>query len=156
MTEQAAASSPQFFDINDKTALVCCDNIEYQNQIMDVLTRMDYKIHVGYYLEDIAMKIRSHTYNVIIVYENFMGMTLADNSVLHELQAQPMGQRRFQYIVLAGESFSTADRLSSFIFSTCLTVHPADLSQLEVLLRKGVTEHEDFYHTFKSVQKERG
>ncbi|MDZ4815191.1 MAG: hypothetical protein SGI71_02870 [Verrucomicrobiota bacterium] len=149
-------STNQFFDVGDKTALVCVDNIEYQNMVVNALTQMGYKIHVGFFLEDIAVKVRSHQYDVIVIYEAFMGMTLADNAVLMELQGIPMTQRRFQTVVLLGESMPTADRLSGFLFSVTLTVNPVDLQQIDVLIRRCVLEQDEFYHTFKTITRERG
>jgi len=50
----------------------------------------------------------------------------------------------------------TADRLSGFLFSVTLTVNPVDLQQIDVLIRRCVLEQDEFYHTFKTITRERG
>ncbi|MDX2225974.1 MAG: hypothetical protein SFY92_02575 [Verrucomicrobiae bacterium] len=143
-----------FFDVGDKTALVCVDNIEHQNPLVEALTEMEFKVHVGVFLEDISAKMSNHTYDILIIADNFMGATMEDNPVLKTVQSQPMGARRSQLTILLSESLATADKISGFIYSVGLTLNPADISQLQVLVRKTLAENEEFYRTFKVTGKQ--
>ena len=59
------------FEPGDLTALVCIDQPEYQQQIVDQLSSMDYKIHVGLFAEDISLKLKTHVYDVVVIDEHF-------------------------------------------------------------------------------------
>jgi len=151
----ASTAQPQFFDINDKSALVCMDNMEWQNVILGALTDLGFKIHTGVFIEDIINKIQSQTYNVVVIAENFTGANLEDNQILKVFQKMPMSQRRNQMIVLVGDSISSADRMSGFIFSVNLTVFSGDLPQFQTLIKRALIEQEEFYQSYAAVLKEK-
>ncbi len=151
----ANTDQPQFFDINDKSALVCVDNMEWQNIILSALTDLGFKIHTGVFLEDIVNKVQSQNYNVVVIAENFLGETLEENQILKMFQKMSMSQRRKQLIVLIGDSISSADRMSGFIFSVNLTVFSGDLPQFQTLVKRALVEQEEFYQTYSAVLKEK-
>src|SRR6201982_1554148 len=88
------------FDTGESTALVCLDHEQYQKVIMPQLTDLKYKTHVGLYEDDVLLKLRTYSYDVIVVYENFKGSTLATNPVLQRLVAESAAQRREQFVIL--------------------------------------------------------
>lgn len=151
----SSTSQPQFIDINDKSALVCVDNMEWQNVILTALTDLDFKIHTGVFHEDIINKIQSQNYNVVVIAENFLGETLEDNQILKVFQKMPMSQRRKQLIVLIGDSVSSADRMTGFLYSVNLTVFSGDLPQFQTLVKRALVEQEEFYQTYSAVLKEK-
>ena len=118
------------FEPGDLTALVCVEQPEPQQQIIGHLTSMDYKVHTGLFLEDIALKMKTHPYDVIFIDETFGGSTLGQNPVLAEM--------------------------SSFIFSADLVFSYGDLNNLKPVLRRGVTRQREFYHQFKEGLKIEG
>ena len=63
----------QLFDLGDNTALVCVDHQQYQKMIVPQLIDMTYKVHLGLFEEDVLLKLKTYSYNVVIVYENFKG-----------------------------------------------------------------------------------
>ena len=66
------------FEPGDLTALVCIDQPEYQQQIVEQLSSMDYKIHVGLFAEDISLKLKTHVYDVVVIDEHFGGCYLGE------------------------------------------------------------------------------
>src|SRR6266705_902413 len=128
----------QLFDAGDSTALVCLDHEQYQKIVMPQLIDLKYKVHVVLYEEDVLLKLRTYSYEVIVVYENFKGSTLATNPVLQNLVAEPAAQRREHFVVLLSHRFPTNDSLSAFVHSVDRIVNIADLANFKPVLRRGM------------------
>jgi hypothetical protein len=136
------------FEPGDLTALVCVEEPEYQQHLVDQLSSMDYKIHVGLFVEDISLKLKTHVYDVVIIEESFGGVPLQNNQVLYEAIHLPGVQRRSQFLVLIGSSVMTNDEMMAFIFSVDLCFNVNDLANLKPVLRRGVARQKDFFHAF--------
>ena len=136
------------FEEGDQTALVCIDDPEVQEAAVAQLNALDYKLHTGLFPEDVALKLRTHNYNVVIVYENFNGCDLETNQVLKEVINVPAEQRRQQFIILVGANMVTNDEMQAFICSVDLTFSLSDLVNLKTVLRRAVARHKEFYHNF--------
>jgi len=143
----------QLFEAGESTALVCLDHEQYQKVIVPQLADLKYKVHVGLHEDDVLLKLRTYSYDVIVVYENFKGSTLATNPVLQRLVAESAGQRREQFVVLLSYIFPTNDSLAAFVHSVDRIVNIADLANFNAVLRRGVTEHREKYHFFHSTLK---
>ena len=143
----------QLFDAGESTALVCLDHEQYQKAVVPQLADLKYKVHVGLYEDDVLLKLRTYSYDVIVVYENFKGSTLATNPVLQRLISESAGQRREQFVVLLSHTFPTNDSLAAFVHSVDRIVNIADLENFKAVLRRGVTEHREMYHFFQSTLK---
>ena len=136
------------FEPGDLTALICVDQPEYQQQIIDHLSGMDYKMHVGLFPEDISLKLKTHVYDVVVIDEHFGGGYLSNNQVLYEAVNVPGSQRRNQFLLLIGTSLMTNDEMMAFIFSVDLVFNVNDLANLKPVLRRGVARQKEFYHVF--------
>lgn len=144
------------FEPGDLTALICIDQPELQSLVVDQLSSIDYKIHVGLYHDDISLKLRSFAYNVVVIDENFASTDISTNPVLYEAIHLPTTQRRLQYMVLIGRSLQTNDEMIAFIYSVDLVFNVADLANLKPVLRRGVARHREFYQSFNDVLKTAG
>ncbi len=136
------------FEPGDLTALVCIDQPDYQQHVVEQLSSMDYKIHVGLFPEDISLKLKTHVYDVVVIDEHFNGCHLSNNGVLYEAVNLPGGQRRKQFLVLVGTSVMTNDEMMAFIFSVDLCFNVNDLANLKPVLRRGVARQKEFFHIF--------
>ncbi len=142
------------FDPGDITALVCVDDPEQQPSIIDHLSTLEYKIHVGLFPEDIILKLRSHPYDVIVISQNFGGAALSENPVVAAAIHLQATQRRRQFICLVGPDFVTNDEMIAFILSVDLVVNDQDLANFKPVLRRGVSRHKEFYLPFyESLKK---
>jgi hypothetical protein len=141
------------FEASENTALVCVDHEQYQKLITPQLTDLKYKVHVGLYEEDVLLKLRTYSYEVIVVYENFKGTTLDTNPILQKLVGEPAAQRREHFVVLLSHRYATNDSLSAFVHSVDRIVNIADLANFKPVLRRGTTEHREMYHFFQSTLK---
>jgi hypothetical protein len=141
------------FEGSETTALICVDHEQYQKVITPQLAELKYKVHTGMYEDDIVLKLRTYSYEVIVVYENFKGTTLDTNPILQKLVGEPAAQRREQFVVLLSHRYPTNDSLSAFVHSVDRIVNIADLANFKHVLRRGMTEHREMYHFFQSTLK---
>ncbi|MFN2508274.1 MAG: hypothetical protein ABR589_05830 [Chthoniobacterales bacterium] len=150
MAEQLDTS---FFDVGDNTALVCVDHQQYQKLVVPQLIDMGYKVHLGLFEEDVVLKLRTYSYNVVIIYENFKGSTLQTNPILQDMIKRPGTQRRDHFVVLLSHRFATNDAMSAFVQSVDLIVNIADLANFKPVLRRGVAQYRELYQAFHETMK---
>jgi hypothetical protein len=149
--EQESESS--FVDLGDNTALVCVDHQQYQKIIVPQLIDMTYKVHLGLFEEDVSLKIKTYNYNVVVIYENFKNTTLQTNPLLPEMAKRRDDRRREHFVVLLSHKFATNDAMSAFVQSVDQIINIADLANLKPVLRRGVAQHRELYHSFNDMVK---
>ena len=142
-----------FFDLGDNTALVCVDHQQYQKIVVPQLIDMTYKVHLGLFEEDVLLKLKTYSYDVVIVYENFKGSTLQTNPILAELTRRPDAQRRLHFVVLLSQRIPTNDAMSAFVHSVDQVINITDLANFKPVLRRGVTQHRELYSAFSEMLK---
>lgn len=144
------------FEPNDRTALVCVDEAEVQRAVVDQLSTLEYRVHTGLFAEDISLKLRAHSYDVVVIYETFNGSVAEGNPVLLETKRTPTAQRRDQFVVLVGPNMVTNDEMQAFEYSVDLAVSVSDLTNFLPVLRRGVIRHAEFYKKFNECLRMSG
>ena len=144
------------FEAEDLTSLVCMDEAEVQRAVVDALSQLNYRIHTGLFAEDISLKLRAHTYDVVAIYETFAGSIAEGNPVLLETARTPGAQRRDQFVVLIGPNMITNDELQAFQYSVDLVFSVSDLANFKPVLRRGVARHHEFYRRFSECLRMAG
>jgi hypothetical protein len=134
-----------FFDLGDKTALVCIDHAQYQKMVVPQLIDLSYKVHLGLFAEDVLLKLSTYSYNVVVIYENFKGSTLENNPILSEIVRRPGTLRREHFVVLLSQRFTTNDAMTAFAQSVDQIVNVADIANFKPVVRRGVAQHRDLY-----------
>ncbi len=142
-----------FFDAGDNTALVCIDHQQYQKLVVPQLIDMTYKVHLGLFEEDVLLKLRTYSYNVVIVYENFKGSTLSTNPILRDMSKRPDAQRRDHFVVLLTNRIATNDAMTAFVHSVDQVINISDLANFKPVLRRGVAQYRELYQSFKDTMK---
>jgi hypothetical protein len=146
-------ADPNFVDLGDNTALVCVDHPQYQKIIVPQLIDMTYKVHLGLFEEDVSLKLKTYNYNVVVIYENFKNSNLQTNPLLREMAKRRDARRREHFVVLLSHKFATNDAMSAFVQSVDQIINIADLANLKPVLRRGVAQHRDLYHSFNEMVK---
>jgi hypothetical protein len=146
-------ANPNFVDLGDNTALVCVDHQQYQKIIVPQLIDMTYKVHLGLFEEDVSLKLKTYNYDVVLIYENFKGATLQTNPLIREMAKRHDARRREHFVVLISHKFATNDAMSAFVQSVDQIINIADLANLKPVLRRGVSQHRDLYHSFNDMMK---
>ncbi len=140
-----------FFDLGDKTALVCIDHPQYQKMVVAQLTDLGYKVHLGLFEEDVLLKLATYSYHVVVVYENFKGASADENPILLELMKRPGLLRREHFVVLLSHSGATNDAMSAFVQSVDQVVNISDLANFKPVVRRAVAQHTDLYAPFREA-----
>jgi hypothetical protein len=147
------AQDSSFFDLGDNTALVCVDHQQYQKMVVPQLIDMTYKVHLGLFEEDVLLKLKTYSYNVVVIYENFKGSTPQNNPVLRAMVKRAGAQRREHFVVLLSQQHATNDAMSAFVRSVDLIVNIADLANFKPVLRRGVAQYRELYNSFHETLK---
>lgn len=142
-----------FFDLGDNTALVCVDNQQFQKLVVPQMIDIGYKVHLGLFEEDVLLKLKTYSYDVIIVHESFKGSKPETNPILHELVNEAGTQRREHFVVLLSQRFATNDAMSAFVQSVDQIINVADLANLKPVLRRGVAQYRELYTPFNETLK---
>ena len=142
-----------FFDLSDNTALVCVDHQQYQKMVVPQLIDMTYKVHLGLFEEDVLLKLKTYSYNVVVVYESFKGSNPQNNPILRAMVRRPGTERRQHFLVLLSHQFPTNDAMSAFVQSVDLIVNIADLANFRPVLRRGVAQYRELYNSFHETLK---
>jgi hypothetical protein len=149
--DQPADSS--FVDVGDNTALVCVDHQQYQKIVVPQLIDMTYKVHLGLFEEDVLLKLKTYDYDVVVIYENFKNSKVETNPLLREMTKRPDARRRQHFVVLLSHKFATNDAMSAFVHSVDEIINIADLANFKPVLRRGVAQHRELYHSFNDMLK---
>lgn len=142
-----------FFDLGDKTALVCVDHAQYQKTIVPQLIDLNYKVHLGLFPEDVLLKLSTYSYNVVVIYENFKGSNLENNPILCEMVRRPGASRREHFVILLSQRFTTNDAVTAFAQSVDQIVNVADIANFKPVVRRGVAQHHDLYLPLQETLK---
>jgi hypothetical protein len=142
-----------FFNLGDKTALVCVDHQQYQKIVVPQLIDLTYKVHLGLFAEDVLLKLKSYNYSVVVIYENFKGSTLQTNPILQELVKQLGVQRRESFVILLSHRYPTNDAMSAWIHSVDHILNIADLGNFKSVLGRGIAEYHDLYQAYQEMAK---
>ena len=142
-----------FAEASDNTALVCIDHQQYQKIVVPQLIDMTYKVHLGLFEEDVILKLKSYDYDVVVIYENFKNSKVETNPLLREMTKRPDARRREHFVVLLSHKFATNDAMSAFVHSVDEIINVADLANFKPVLRRGVAQHRELYHSFTDMVK---
>jgi DNA gyrase/topoisomerase IV subunit B len=114
---------------------------------------MTYKVHLGLFEEDVALKLKTYSYDVVIIYENFKGSKIETNPIIREMVQTTGARRRQHFVVLLSHKFATNDAMSAFVNSVDQIINIADLANFKAVLRRGVSQHRELYHSFNEMFK---
>ena len=139
-----------------RLALVCEDAPERQAVIKAALEQIGFAMLAPKGADDAVERVRRDTYEIVIVDEQYQGASPLDNPVLSAIRTMPMSQRRWMFVTLLGREFKTFDNAMAFARSVNVVVNLNDLPHLPAILRKGITENNEFYRVFREMLAEVG
>jgi CheY-like chemotaxis protein len=155
--EYSADDKPfDFLEQGAQTALVCEDDPAIREKIRSKLKKMNYRITEVSSQRDAMKNMRFHVYNLIVLNESFENSSLENNHILRYVNSLNMAMRRDIFVVLVGNNFRTMDNMTAFANSVNIVANATDLNQLEVILKKSLADHQEFYQTFKTALRSVG
>ncbi len=155
--EYSADDKPfDFLEQGVQTALVCEDDPAIREKISRRLKKMNYRVTEVSSQRDAMKNMRFHIYDLIVLNESFENSTPENNHILRYLNSLNMGMRRDIFVLLVGNNFRTMDNMTAFANSVNIVVNPKDLNQLEMILKKSLADHQEFYRTFRAALRSIG
>ena len=151
----ADATSAQEFN-TPRLVLVCVDDVSRQSVIKAALDQLGFTMYAAKSAEEAIERLRRDPFEVAIVDEQFQGSSSLDNEVLQALVAMPMSMRRYMFVAVLGRTYKTFDNMLAFARSVNVVVNLNDLPHLPAILRKGITENNEFYRSFREMLAEVG
>jgi CheY-like chemotaxis protein len=139
-----------------RLVLVCVDDASRQNVIKAALDQLGFTMYAAKSAEEAVERLRRDPFEVAVIDEQFQGSSGLDNEVLQALQTMPMSIRRYMFVALLGRTYKTFDNMLAFSRSVNVVVNLNDLPHLPAILRKGITENNEFYRTFREMLAEVG
>jgi CheY-like chemotaxis protein len=139
-----------------RLVLVCVDDASRQHVIKAALEQLGFTMYAAKSAEEAIERLRRDTFEVAVIDEQFQGGSALDNEVLQALQTMPMSIRRYMYVALLGRTYKTFDNMAAFARSVNVVVNLNDLPHLPAILRKGITENNEFYRVFREMLAEVG
>lgn len=139
-----------------RLALVCEDAPERQALIKAGLEQIGFTMLAVKNADEAVARLRRDVYELVIIDEHYQGATPLDNTVLAAVRPLAMSQRRWMFVALVGREFKTFDNAMAFARSVNVVVNVNDLPHLPAILKKGITEHVEFYRAFRQVLTEAG
>ena len=149
-----ATSGPESFEA--RLALVCEDAPERQAVIRAALEQVGFTMLAVKNADEAIERMRRDVYEVVIIDERYQGATPLDNPVLASVRGMAMSQRRWMFVALVGREFKTFDNAMAFARSVNVVVNVNDLPHFPAILKKGITEHVEFYRVFRQVLSDAG
>lgn len=135
----------------DLAALLCIDDAALQNGVIEQLSQLGFAFHTALYPEEVTVRLRLRTYEMVVVSENFAGTDVDSNPVLHEIAQIPLSQRRISFVILIGPGMESRSDMQAFVHSVDLTVHQGDVPNLRAIAGRGIVRQEEFYSALKGV-----
>jgi predicted Zn finger-like uncharacterized protein len=146
----------ELFEEGTRLAMVLVGDAEHVVDVNAALEELSYKIVAPASTQDAMSKIRLHHFDLIILSDGFDGQGLDSNPLTNYLNHVSMSVRRKIFLVLLSEKFKSMDNMMAFSKSCNLVVNPVDISNIESILKKAISDHEKFYKVFMDTLKEVG
>jgi CheY-like chemotaxis protein len=139
-----------------RLALVCEDAPERQAVIRAALEQVGFTMLAVKNADEAIERMRRDVYELVVINEQYQGATPLDHPVLASLRMMPIAHRRWMFVVLVGREFKTFDNAMAFARSVNVVVNSNDLPHFPAILKKGITDHVEFYRAFRQVLTEVG
>jgi CheY-like chemotaxis protein len=134
-----------------RLALVCEDALERQAVVKAALEQIGFTMLAVKNAAEAVERMRRDVYELVVVDEQYQEATPFNNPVLASLRTMPISQRRWTFVVLIGREFKTFDNAMAFARSVNVVVNVNDLPHFPAILKKGITDHVEFYRAFRQV-----
>ncbi len=139
-------------EFEGRPALLALSTPEYIAVVNDVLKALGYKPVEAAHHEDFLSQFAHVQYEVVVIEENFLCDTPAENRSLAALQQMPASRRRHAVVFLLSELYPTLHTLYALQQSVTAVIHRDDLDSIGALIQQQVAETALFQRTFRETQ----
>lgn len=152
-----AADKPfDFIEEEGKTGIVCEMNPLVRQTIIDNLQLMEYQTTVAENSRDALKRMRYHTYDLVVVDEDFDTDDPNTNGIILYLERLGMAVRRNMFVALISSRHRTMDNMMAFHRSVNLIINIKNIEDIGKIISRGITDHGLFYRMHREMMKETG
>jgi hypothetical protein len=145
-----------YVDPESETAMVCEQDPVVREKIDSRVKKIGIEVVNPSTFQEALRYMRFHIFDIIIVDEDFDTGIWEVNNVLRFLEGLSMIVRRQSYVVLISNIYTTGDNLHAYSKSVNLIINKSELDESELIMRRAMAEHKDFYHVFKDYVRKYG
>ncbi|MEW6429434.1 MAG: hypothetical protein AB1568_15525 [Thermodesulfobacteriota bacterium] len=128
--------------------LICSRDEQLRYTVSEAFAELGYQPVYADASEDAVARMRFDAFRAVVLDVAFEERQLADNGFHRHMSAMPMVKRRAIYYVVIGPGLHTLYDLEALTLSANLLVNERDLSHLNLILRKGLTDYEELFGPF--------
>ena len=137
----------------DLSALLCIESQEVLEAATAQLTPIGFEVHAVSAPEQALAHLYSHSYEVMVVSEDFGGGDAETHPVLVQLASLPLDMRRRLFVILLGPNLTPHSKMQAFALSVELVLRPQDVANLKGIVGQGLAAHQEFYAAFHAVSE---
>jgi hypothetical protein len=137
------------YDENDQIALVL-DDINKDVWTKD-LEEKNFKIQYARSPEYAVHKMKFTHFHFVALNENFGNVALDESPIYQKMIEMPMVTRRNIFFALVGSNFKSLNNMQAYQKSANVVINVKDLEKLGVILKKSISENENFYKVYKET-----
>jgi predicted Zn finger-like uncharacterized protein len=145
-----------FIEEEGKTALICESDPRLRQAIRGGLESMEYQLTEADNARDALKRMRYHSYDILVVNDDFDTDNPETNGVLIYLERLSMSVRRGIYVIMVSSRHRTMDNMTAFLKSVNLIVNTNNIGDFGKILGRGLTEYLTFYRLFREKLKDTG
>lgn len=150
------AAALEFYEEGIRLALVAESDPGQLEKLKETIEDIGLKYITAENTGQAISKMRFHTFNLVVISDQFDGIELAQSPILQYLNHLSMSIRRKMFIALVGDSFNTMDHMMAFTMSANLVVNRRDLDKFTGILKNAISDNEKFYKVFMDTLTELG
>jgi len=145
-----------FFEEGVKLALVLETDPQEVEAIKTVVEGLGYKYVSAENTRKAVSTLRLHHFDLVILSDRFEGVEMAQSPVIQYMNHLSMSVRRRIFFALIGDAFKTMDNMTAFAMSVNMVISREDLPKLPSILKRGLSENEQFYKILMDLLVEVG
>ena len=145
-----------YLNLDSETAMLCEHDPVIRDKISNELKSLNYDVVESATFKEALRYLRFHIFNVIVIDEEFDTGVWEVNYVLNYLESLSMPIRRQTFVVLISSTFATMDNMRSYNKSVNLIINKKEIDEAGLILKKEISENNDFYHVFKENIRKHG
>jgi len=145
-----------FIEEEGKTAIICESSPLVRQTIIDNLQLMEYQVTIADNSRDALKRMRYHTYDLVVVNEDFDCDDPSTNGIILYLERLGMAIRRNMFVALVSARHRTMDNMIAFHRSVNLIINVKNIEDIGKIISRGITDNGLFYRMHKEMMKETG
>lgn len=154
--DEPLESAFDFTEEEGKTALVCENNPQIREKIVNALKLMEYHVVEANNAREALTKMRFHVFDLVAINETFDMSSIDSNSILIYLSRLNMAVRRNIFVALLSNQYRTMDKMMAFNKSVNVIINLDNIDDVDRILSRSIAENEIFYRVFKEALKKSG